>query len=121
SRSAADRTRVRVSSRSWPRPLSAFDTVPTLTPAACATSQMVAGSLRARERICEVLIGGERSTNAGGGATENVFFQDFSPIRPHGHGLGRHPDMEELPIVPPAHSRAFGDPRQRAGSHELDP
>src|ERR1041385_321116 len=38
---AAAWTRSRVSSRSWPRPLSAFDAVPTDTPASRATSWMV--------------------------------------------------------------------------------
>ncbi len=46
SRSAARWTVARVSSRSWPRPLSALDTVATLTPAARATSWMVAGARR---------------------------------------------------------------------------
>jgi hypothetical protein len=42
-RSAAIRTAVRVSSRSWPPPFSALETVPTLTPANRATSRMVTG------------------------------------------------------------------------------
>ena len=45
SRSATLRTAVRVSSRSCPLPLSAFETVLTLTPAALATSRMVSVDL----------------------------------------------------------------------------
>jgi len=44
-RAAADCTRLRVSARNCPRPLRAFDTVLTLTPASRATSQMVEGHL----------------------------------------------------------------------------
>jgi hypothetical protein len=47
-RAASARTRSRVSGRRRPRSLSAFEAVPTETPAARATSRMVGGSVRER-------------------------------------------------------------------------
>ncbi|GAA3439239.1 hypothetical protein GCM10018954_088600 [Kutzneria kofuensis] len=49
--SAAASTRLRVSARSVPRPLSALDTVPVDTPASWATSAMVVG--RPRPSVAE--------------------------------------------------------------------
>jgi hypothetical protein len=62
---AASSTRCLVSTRSWPPPFSALDTVPTDTPASLATSLMVAAPRR----------GGLESGGAGTDATENPFLK----------------------------------------------
>src|SRR5262249_36769801 len=85
-RSAADCTRLRVSSRNCPRPLRAFETVLTLTPATRATSQMVEGHLNSMCRSCLAAIGTlgtdrpQRSTEWPRNATENLFCRLNSPV-----------------------------------------
>src|SRR5262245_19587744 len=82
-RSAAKCTRLRVSLRNCPRPLRALETVLTLTPAACATSQMVAGVFRSARRLCLAtlhphLVGrSQLFTKPAPQATENLFLLGF--------------------------------------------